>query len=215
MLIGGGTPIALSQARMTYNSGIVGDGYGGIGVRYDTGRGFLLRFDARLAVGPGVNIANGDNQAAFEGEFGFGVEIDFNHKGGVASNRTKPVTDTTDSDGDGIPDATDKCPDRPEDIDGFEDQDGCPDIDNDGDHVLDIADKCPNVPETYNGFEDEDGCPDTIPAGRRRHRRHDRRPDLCRRRDRGARLGDPRDREDRRGAEGPSRRTGRARRPHR
>jgi outer membrane protein OmpA-like peptidoglycan-associated protein len=54
----------------------------------------------------------------------------------------------------------DQCPEIPEDKDGFEDADGCPDIDNDMDHVLDIADKCPNVPETYNGFEDEDGCPD-------------------------------------------------------
>ncbi len=164
VLVGGGSPIALSSARMTYNSGIVGDGYGGVGVRYDTGRGFLLRFDARLAVGPGVDLATGDNRAAFEGEFGFGVEIDFNHKGSTGSNQHRPMTDTTDSDGDGIPDAVDKCPDRPEDFDGFEDQDGCPDIDNDGDHVLDIADKCPNVPETYNGYEDEDGCPDTIPA---------------------------------------------------
>src|SRR5262249_1592521 len=58
----------------------------------------------------------------------------------------------------------DKCPDRPEDMDGFEDDDGCPDIDNDGDHVLDIADKCPLQPETLNGFEDDDGCPDTVPA---------------------------------------------------
>ncbi|MDB4952667.1 MAG: OmpA/MotB domain protein, partial [Myxococcales bacterium] len=57
----------------------------------------------------------------------------------------------------------DKCPDRPEDTDGFEDADGCPDIDNDLDRVLDVADKCINVPETYNGFEDDDGCPDSVP----------------------------------------------------
>jgi outer membrane protein OmpA-like peptidoglycan-associated protein len=56
------------------------------------------------------------------------------------------------------------CADRPEDHDGFEDTDGCPDIDNDGDRVLDIADKCPSVPETYNGYDDDDGCPDTVPA---------------------------------------------------
>jgi hypothetical protein len=32
-----------------------------------------------------------------------------------------------DSDQDGIPDLTDKCPSEPEDMNGFEDQDGCPD----------------------------------------------------------------------------------------
>ncbi len=34
----------------------------------------------------------------------------------------------TDSDGDGIPDAQDACPNEPEDFDGFQDGDGCPDI---------------------------------------------------------------------------------------
>ncbi|MEN9579942.1 MAG: hypothetical protein RJA70_2951, partial [Pseudomonadota bacterium] len=48
----------------------------------------------------------------------------------------------------------------PEDKDGFEDEDGCPDPDNDKDRILDVKDKCPNDPEVYNGFEDEDGCPD-------------------------------------------------------
>jgi outer membrane protein OmpA-like peptidoglycan-associated protein len=65
-----------------------------------------------------------------------------------------------DRDGDGIKDDVDKCPDDPEDFDGFEDEDGCPDPDNDKDRILDKDDKCPNEPETYNGFEDEDGCPD-------------------------------------------------------
>lgn len=65
-----------------------------------------------------------------------------------------------DTDGDGIPDHLDQCPNDPEDIDGFEDEDGCPDPDNDGDGILDVDDKCPNEPETINGFEDEDGCPD-------------------------------------------------------
>jgi outer membrane protein OmpA-like peptidoglycan-associated protein len=54
----------------------------------------------------------------------------------------------------------DLCPNDPEDFDGFEDEDGCPDPDNDHDRIPDKLDKCPNEPETYNGFEDEDGCPD-------------------------------------------------------
>ena len=54
----------------------------------------------------------------------------------------------------------DKCPDEPEDRDGFEDTDGCPDPDNDKDGVPDEADKCPLEPEDRDGFEDTDGCPD-------------------------------------------------------
>ena len=65
-----------------------------------------------------------------------------------------------DADRDGIPDAVDKCPNEPEDKDGFEDADGCPDLDNDQDGVPDAADKCPNEPEDKDGFEDADGCPD-------------------------------------------------------
>jgi hypothetical protein len=65
-----------------------------------------------------------------------------------------------DSDGDGIPDIYDKCPQAPEDFDGFQDQDGCPDPDNDADGIPDSLDKCPNAPEDFNGYMDDDGCPD-------------------------------------------------------
>jgi OmpA-OmpF porin, OOP family len=65
-----------------------------------------------------------------------------------------------DRDGDGIKDDVDKCPDEPEDKDGFEDADGCPDPDNDRDGIPDKEDKCPNIPENFNGFQDADGCPD-------------------------------------------------------
>jgi len=65
-----------------------------------------------------------------------------------------------DRDHDGILDNVDKCPDDPEDKDGFEDEDGCPDLDNDKDGIPDKTDKCPNEPEDKDGFEDLDGCPD-------------------------------------------------------
>ena len=65
-----------------------------------------------------------------------------------------------DSDHDGIPDDVDKCPMQPEDKDGFEDEDGCPDPDNDNDGIPDAVDKCPNDPEDKDGFQDQDGCPD-------------------------------------------------------
>jgi OmpA-OmpF porin, OOP family len=68
-----------------------------------------------------------------------------------------------DQDKDGIPDDKDKCPTEAEDKDGFEDEDGCPDLDNDKDGIPDAQDKCPNEPETKNGYQDEDGCPDEVP----------------------------------------------------
>ncbi len=63
-----------------------------------------------------------------------------------------------DRDRDGVPDAVDTCPDDPEDIDGFEDTDGCPDPDTDSGAMVDVADRCPDLPEDYDG--DVDGCPE-------------------------------------------------------
>lgn len=65
-----------------------------------------------------------------------------------------------DSDKDMIPDEDDGCPLEAEDVDGFEDTDGCPDYDNDKDGVADSLDKCPIDPEDKDGFEDDDGCPE-------------------------------------------------------
>ena len=51
----------------------------------------------------------------------------------------------------------------PEDLDGDEDEDGCPEGsagDRDGDGIPDSVDKCPDEPEDFDGFEDQDGCPD-------------------------------------------------------
>jgi outer membrane protein OmpA-like peptidoglycan-associated protein len=47
-----------------------------------------------------------------------------------------------------------------EDLDGFEDEDGCPEPDNDADGIPDAADRCPDAAETVNGWKDDDGCPD-------------------------------------------------------
>ncbi|HHO50453.1 MAG TPA: OmpA family protein [Deltaproteobacteria bacterium] len=65
-----------------------------------------------------------------------------------------------DRDNDGIPNRYDQCINIPEDLDQFEDRDGCPDEDNDADHVLDIDDGCPNSAEDFDDFQDADGCPD-------------------------------------------------------
>ncbi len=59
-----------------------------------------------------------------------------------------------DSDGDGVPDKRDKCPDTPPGV--KVDKDGCP-IDSDGDGVPDYLDKCPNTPPGVK--VDAHGCP--------------------------------------------------------
>ena len=108
---------------------------------------------------------------------------------GPVENKGCPLEAPKDRDGDGILDPSDKCIDQPEDMDGFQDEDGCPEPDNDNDGILDTADKCPNEagpmqnlgcpildkdgdginddkdkcpnePEDKDGFQDEDGCPD-------------------------------------------------------
>jgi outer membrane protein OmpA-like peptidoglycan-associated protein len=78
----------------------------------------------------------------------------------ISCGKPVVVAAPADTDGDGIPDAVDKCPNDPEDKDGFQDEDGCPDLDNDQDGIPDAVDKCPNDPEDKDGFQDEDGCPD-------------------------------------------------------
>ena len=73
-----------------------------------------------------------------------------------------------DSDGDGVPDKKDKCPDTPRGV--AVDKDGCP-LDRDGDGVPDYQDECPDTPglKEFNGCPDKDGdgvpdhkddCPD-------------------------------------------------------
>lgn len=65
------------------------------------------------------------------------------------------VREIGDTDGDGLLDDIDECPEDPEDFDNFEDTDGCPDLDNDNDGILDVDDKCPDVA----GIAELGGCP--------------------------------------------------------
>jgi outer membrane protein OmpA-like peptidoglycan-associated protein len=74
--------------------------------------------------------------------------------------RPAPPQAPRDTDGDGLLDVSDRCPNDPEDRDSFADDDGCPDPDNDGDGLLDGQDGCPNEAEDKDGFEDANGCPD-------------------------------------------------------
>ncbi|MCX5741571.1 MAG: transporter, partial [Proteobacteria bacterium] len=101
----------------------------------------------------GVRVAANARVDVF-GIAGFGIGGGFGAPDGraligvrVATGGRKPVpASPADRDGDGITDELDKCPADPEDVDGFEDADGCPDVDNDKDGIPDTLDKCNGCP---------------------------------------------------------------------
>lgn len=62
-----------------------------------------------------------------------------------------------DTDKDGVPDYLDSCPATPKGT--IVDEKGCP-LDSDTDGIPDTKDLCPNEAEDFDGFKDEDGCPD-------------------------------------------------------
>jgi outer membrane protein OmpA-like peptidoglycan-associated protein len=111
--------------------------------------GYAVRGAARVGVGP-VGILGG-------GEAGIGARV------GVPAWRVFAGLDFApgggrDADRDGIVDSADACPDRAEDLDGFDDLDGCPETDNDGDGLADAVDRCPDEAEDRDGHQDDDGC---------------------------------------------------------
>lgn len=71
------------------------------------------------------------------------------------------VEQAGDRDADGYLDPEDSCPDDPENFNGFEDEDGCPDSpDTDGDGIVDETDSCVIDAEDGDGYLDVDGCPE-------------------------------------------------------
>lgn len=111
------------------------------GLRFNLVRGFNIGVAAGAGLTPGV----GSPRARLILTFGW----------------LKPLPpELVDHDGDGLVGDNDRCPTAPEDDDGFEDGDGCPDLDNDGDGINDSADQCLNDAEDEDDFEDDDGCPE-------------------------------------------------------
>ena len=108
------------------------------GLGYNFGAGFNAWFNKSL----GLNITSGYKKVNTPTDFKM-----FQHSIGLAWRFGK-----VDSDGDGVRDKDDACPD----VAGLAELGGCPDTDADKDGVDDCCDKCPDVA----GLAEFDGCPD-------------------------------------------------------
>lgn len=131
---------------------------------------------ARLAVGLGLLSGVGSPSVRVLGGFGYSPPVARPAQAAVPATQPVPPAPaeaesvvqaepepepiSADRDIDGIPDQLDQCLDAPEDLDGFEDEDGCPDMDDDKDGIHDAVDACPRAPEDFDGVDDRDGCPD-------------------------------------------------------
>jgi len=100
------------------------------------------------------------DQIALAGKCGFATDYEaLNSPQGMADFVKKVFLEKDmDSDGDGVYDSVDRCPNTP--LGTKVDKDGCPvkvDQDSDHDGVLDSVDRCPNTPEGVK--VDAYGCP--------------------------------------------------------
>lgn len=154
----------------------------GPGVKAHINKWVALRLDGRHIVEGGGN----NGKRAHHGELLLGLDVTLrfkrlrNGKGGSRRGDTDGdgiadfydvcpdevgdgddgcPTKEKDSDGDGIPDTSDRCPREWSDNPG-----GCPVPDDDGDGIMNRDDSCPDEAENYNKFKDKDGCPDERPA---------------------------------------------------
>jgi len=154
-LFGGGglTQIVYSKNTDILRKGTEPMGYLGVGTKLRAPNDLGLRVDLRVMLVP----SSGSSSVTADLELTVSLYREF---GRVKLAKKPAPTKENDPDHDGIVGAADKCPNEPEDFDGFEDADGCPDPDNDKDGIPDAQDKCPNEPEDKDGFQDADGCPD-------------------------------------------------------
>jgi OOP family OmpA-OmpF porin len=121
--------------------------YGG-GIEYGFKNGFALRTDVDLY----------DEDAGLLGiyllkRFGGGGRKKSLDATPQKSSEAAPVPPPSDSDGDGVVDSADRCPNTPKGA--LVDRKGC-ELDSDDDGVIDSADLCPNTPK--GAAVDENGC---------------------------------------------------------
>ncbi|WP_181197814.1 OmpA family protein [Enhygromyxa salina] len=162
--------------------------FGG-GAKIYLNRWVMLRLDLRDVVSHQRGVDN--TFISHNLEALLGLSITLNRKNEPQARPEQPELAPSDRDGDGFLDPDDQCVDEPETVNGYQDDDGCPESDRDGDGFWDDQDSCPDEagvapdgcpindtdgdglfddvdqcidePETANGFEDEDGCPDELP----------------------------------------------------
>ena len=130
----------------------------------------LAEFVGRNGLSAELDANPIEADAGFRLGFGWGLEVTAGAGAGIIKAVGSPLWRTfvavrwspnrKDADGDGVPDYRDKCPNQAEDMDGFQDSDGCPDPDNDKDGIPDLRDKCPDKAEDFDRYQDADGCPE-------------------------------------------------------
>lgn len=147
-----GSPKTLTDANFTLGFGL--------GSEFRLTRHASFRVGARIDWLPAQELDNTGASAAFRDPVENPRHADANDYLPSAFAAVTWFFSQRDGDGDGLPDEDDPCPYDAEDVDGFEDTDGCPDLDNDKDNVADNLDNCPDEAEDVDGFEDDDGCPD-------------------------------------------------------
>ena len=120
----------------------------GAGVKYFFTSALALRADIRQLL-----VFDGGRS---DFEYTIGLTFLFGGKKATAAAQAPPpaAAAVLDSDGDGVPDDLDMCPDTPKGV--KVDKNGCP-PDSDGDGVPDYLDKCPDTPKGV--MVDKDGCP--------------------------------------------------------
>lgn len=124
------------------------------GIRYAVSRGFSV------SAHWGISLSQSDADRTPLPGFGATPEELFPDWSVSMRLRWTKTVGASDRDRDGIADPFDRCPIDPEDYDGYQDDDGCPDLDNDRDGIPDLWDKAPSEAEDMDGFQDDDGAPD-------------------------------------------------------
>lgn len=151
-----------------HDNGVIGlEPYAGLAageIRYG---GSGSSADRQFIIGPEFGVQRGLLNQNLVLDFGFrplftdyndqihtqiyaGVNLAFGVKN---SEPVEEEPEALDSDGDGVPDDIDECPDTPSGV--AVDEVGCP-LDSDGDGVPDYLDKCPDTPE--GALVDDEGC---------------------------------------------------------
>ena len=107
-----------------------------------------------LVIGLSAGAVHAEDKPVWTGKAG-GVMTKFGEcwQGVGGSMAENCMAEEKDSDGDGVPDSRDRCPNTPKGVQV--DEHGCP-LDSDGDGVPDYRDKCPGTPK--GAKVDKDGC---------------------------------------------------------